>query len=153
MLIVALLAIIVLLVLSIFPVSLDNEKLVSNYPVHPCKTLTTGCKANIGNTEVEIKFPDNIVFLKRFPIELRIPDKQHPVFEKVSVDFQMVDMNMGLNFYQLKQHDKDKSLWTGKGVLPVCTTGRTDWQAIISLQQGKQVQRVAFQFEVDSATQ
>lgn len=152
-LIVVLVAIIVLLALSFYPVSIEKEKQENTYSVYPCKTLTTGCKANIENAEIEIKFPGNIIFLKRFPIEVNIAAVQQHSVDKVIVDFQMVGMNMGLNIYQLKQSDKDKSLWTGTGVLPVCTTGRTDWQAIVSLQKGSQVQKIAFQFEVDPVTQ
>ena len=152
-LIIVLVAIIVLLALSFYPVSIDKEKQENTYPVHPCKTLTTGCKAKLQHTEIEIKFPEKIIFLKRFPIEVSEPALKQYEVDKVIVDFQMVGMNMGLNIYQLNQSDKDKSLWTGTGVLPVCTTGRTDWQAIVSLQKGNQVQKIAFQFEVDPATQ
>ena len=152
-LIVVLVAIIVLLVLSFYPVNIDNEKQENTYTVHPCKTLTIGCKAKLENTEIEIKFPGNIIFLKRFPIEVSVPALEKHGVDKVVVDFQMVGMNMGLNIYQLKQSDKDKSLWTGTGVLPVCTTGRSDWQAIVSFKEGDEVKKIAFQFEVEPVTQ
>jgi hypothetical protein len=107
----------------------------------------------VGNRNLEIRFPDNIVFLKKFPIEIRFPEKNTNLLDHVIVDFQMAGMNMGVNKYRLQQSEKNKSLWIGEGVIPVCTTGRTDWQAIVSLKRGDDVQRVAFQFEVIPETQ
>lgn len=151
-LIAALLIIILLLVLSFYPVSINNEK-QGKVTVYQCTTLTTGCKARLGDNHVEIRFPENIVFLKQFPIEVRLVEQQPNPVTKVNVDFQMVGMKMGINFYQLTQSEKNQSLWTGKGVLPVCATGRTDWQVIVSLVRAGYEQKVAFQFEVAPATQ
>ena len=151
-LIAVLVAAIVLLVLFFYPVTIDENKEEASYPVFPCQTFSSGCNAKTGDTEIEIKFPDNIVFLKHFPIEVRIAALKNAI-NKVTVDFQMVKMNMGLNFYQLTQSDKDKALWTGKGVLPVCTTGRTDWLAIISVQSENETKRVAFEFTINSSAQ
>lgn len=149
----ALVIIIVLLLLSFFPAGINNEKQQDTFSVYPCKSLVTGCTANIKNRKIEIKFPGNIVFLKKFPIEIHLPDQNINLIDHVIVDFQMAGMNMGINKYYLQQSEKDKSIWTGEGVIPVCTTGRTDWQAIVSLKRGDDVQRVAFQFEVTPGTQ
>ena len=151
-LIAVLVAAIVLLVLFFYPASIEENKKELSYSVLPCQTFIAGCTAKIGDADIQIKFPDNIVFLKHFPIEVRIPASKNAI-NKVTVDFQMVNMNMGLNFYHLTQSDKDKGLWTGKGVLPVCTTGRTDWLAIISLQSENETKRLAFEFTINSSTQ
>lgn len=153
MLISALVIVIILLVLSFYPAIINKDEQDASVQVFQCDTLTTGCKASIDNKQLEIRFPENIVFLKRFPIELRITEQLSQVINTVTVDFKMVGMNMGLNFYQLKQTAEDKTLWLGTGILPVCTTGRTDWQAIVSLQDTESVQKVAFQFEVSASTQ
>ena len=151
-LIVALAVILILLLLSFFPAGINKDSQEAGYEVHHCNTITTGCEAQLDKSRVKIRFPDNIVFLKSFPVEVHIDSPRDSV-ENVSVDFQMVGMNMGLNFYQLNKSSTDDSLWTGEGVLPVCTTGRTDWQAIVALQSGGHVRKVAFQFEVGPPTQ
>ncbi|MEJ2141722.1 MAG: hypothetical protein P8Y24_05100 [Gammaproteobacteria bacterium] len=152
-LVAGLVIIIALLSSSFFPSDINNDKQQDAFSVYPCKSLVTGCKASVGNRNLEIRFPDNIVFLKKFPIEIRFPEKNTNLLDHVIVDFQMAGMNMGVNKYRLQQSEKNKSLWIGEGVIPVCTTGRTDWQAIVSLKRGDDVQRVAFQFEVIPETQ
>ena len=153
MLVAALVIIIVLLLLSLFPASFNDDTKSEKFSVYPCESLVSGCQAIIGDKKIEIKFPGNIVFLKQFPVEIRFPGHKKVAIDQVVVDFQMVGMNMGINKYLLKLDENDKTLWAGKAVLPVCTTGRTDWQAIVSVKQGDEVQRVAFQFEVMPGTQ
>ena len=145
MLITALIAIILLLLLSFYPANIKNDKSLKPSTVYQCADYTSGCKASINNKKVEIKFPKDIVFLERFPIEVKLDGIPAA---KVTVEFRMVGMDMGLNFYQLQQGNKDKSIWMGEGVLPVCTTGRTDWQSIISIEQEGEIQQVVFQFTV-----
>lgn len=148
-LIAALMAIITLLLLSFYPVSLNNKKSLPQYSVYQCSDYILGCRADINNKKIEIKFPGDIVFLERFPVEVKLADVHA---RKITVEFIMVGMDMGLNFYQLKQSSNNKTIWTGEGVLPVCTTGRTDWQSIITIELDDKIQRVAFQFKVGAKT-
>ena len=83
----------ILLAISFYSTNLNDENQVQSYPVYPCKELSTGCKAKYLKTEIELKFPDNIIFLKRFPIEVYVADQN---INKMTIDFQMVGMNMGL---------------------------------------------------------
>jgi hypothetical protein len=152
-LIAVLVVIVILLLLSLYPVSINNEQQENSFSIHQCQALATGCKASIENIQVEIRFPESIVFLQPFPLEVRLSGNQQIPVDKLTVEFKMADMDMALNFSQLEQTDNNKLLWTGKGVLPVCTTGRTDWLAIISIQQDGKVQQTAFQFEVKPSTQ
>ena len=79
-------------------------------------------------------------------------DKQLQV-ENVKIEFQMLKMNMGANYYQLQQDSSNESLWKGKGVLPVCVTGRTDWQAHIELITKDKIYKIISEFEVSPSTQ
>ena len=150
MLIAALTVIILLLLLSFYPADLKNDKVLKQYSVYQCTDYISGCKASINEKEIEMKFPEGIVFLERFPVEVKLTRIQA---KKITVEFDMVAMDMGQNFYQLQQINKNITTWTGKGVLPVCTTGRTDWQSIISIEQENEIQKIAFQFSVRPKSQ
>lgn len=64
--------------------------------------------------------------------------------DTVFVDFQGVDMNMGLHRLALSGGD---GRYVGETTLPVCVTGRMVWQATVALQVGRKDIAVPFRFE------
>jgi hypothetical protein len=64
--------------------------------------------------------------------------------EKVEVDFQGVDMNMGLHRLPLSVAN---GRHVGETTLPVCVTGRMVWQATVVLEIGRKNITVPFRFE------
>jgi len=63
---------------------------------------------------------------------------------QVLVQFTMKGMDMGLNRYRLVSDGAGR--WTGKAMLPVCTTGRTDWLATVMLNGPAGERRAQFAF-------
>jgi hypothetical protein len=67
--------------------------------------------------------------LQPFPIHIQLDGPQSAV--AVTVDFSMQGMNMGSNRYHLMA---DASAgWNADIILPICTSGRTDWVADFEL--------------------
>lgn len=64
--------------------------------------------------------------------------------ERVTVDFEGVDMNMGLHRLPLAAAD---GRHVGETTLPVCVTGRMVWQATVMLEVGRKNVTVPFRFE------
>lgn len=64
--------------------------------------------------------------------------------ERVTVDFEGVDMNMGLHRLPLAAAD---GRHVGETTLPVCVTGRMVWQATVMLEVGRNNITVPFRFE------
>jgi len=118
-----------------------------------CTTMTTGCATKVADMSVVLTFPSDVIYLNSFPVEVSLSGGDALLVEDVKIDFQMLKMDMGVNIYQLQQDTSNKTLWKGKAILPVCVTGRTDWQAYIELKVRDKMYKTAFQFEVKSSTQ
>lgn len=64
---------------------------------------------------------------------------------RVDVDFQGVEMNMGL--HRLSLADRGGGRYAGETTLPVCVTGKMVWQATVRLEAGRKDITVPFRFE------
>lgn len=65
--------------------------------------------------------------------------------DKVAVDFQGVEMNMGL--HRLHLADRGGGRYAGETTLPVCVTGKMVWQATARLEVGRKDLAIPFRFE------
>jgi hypothetical protein len=65
--------------------------------------------------------------------------------DKVAVDFQGVEMNMGL--HRLPLTERGGGRYAGETTLPVCVTGKMVWQATVRLETGRKDISVPFRFE------
>ena len=144
---------IMLLVPAFYNDTVKQQQSIEIIQAEVCDTLTTGCSAKIDNLNIEIKFPENIIYLNPFPVEVNFSGKDVPLVDDVKVEFVMIDMNMGTNTYQLIQNNNDNLLWKGKVVLPVCITGRIDWQVYLLVKINEQSYKTGFQFRVIPPTQ
>jgi len=79
------------------------------------------CRVELPPGVVHIELSHEPVPLEPFRVQLHAS----MALERVSVDFQMVDMYMGVNRYDLKQQAPE--IWSRQAMLPVCATGRSDW--------------------------
>lgn len=128
-------------------------RVVENVSVLQCATLAEGCTTMIDGMQVLLKFPKDIIYLTSFPIEVRFLSEHASNVESVKLDFQMLEMNMGMNLYQLQKDSRNHSLWKGKAVLPVCVSGRSDWQVHLEAKTKDTIYKTIFQFEVKRSTQ
>ncbi|MDP2784930.1 MAG: hypothetical protein Q8O38_10125 [Sulfurimicrobium sp.] len=87
----------------------------------PCASVIPGG----GRIELSIE-PRPIPLLHPLRIVVRVEGLDA---RKVEIDFTGVDMNMGYNRPELKPENGNR--FTGQSTLPVCITGRMEWQAAV----------------------
>ncbi|MDD2894307.1 MAG: hypothetical protein PHF20_10315, partial [Halothiobacillaceae bacterium] len=90
-----------------------------------------GCTLQDGARAMTLKMAGDVRPLRPFELRLILPEAVRAQAVEASVDFVMVGMDMGINRYTLlKQADGD---FVGKVILPVCSIGRSDWIAKLSV--------------------
>jgi hypothetical protein len=85
--------------------------------------------------------PRPIPLMKPFTVEVQLDGWSA---EQVDVDFSGVEMNMGLNRFTLL--DQGQGRWIVEASIPVCVTGRMEWQAAVTLSRGQQRISIPFRF-------
>ena len=90
-----------------------------------------GCSVQDGARGISVAMSGDVRPLRPFELHMRLPEAVRSNVSQASVDFVMVGMDMGINRYTLlKQADGD---FVGKVILPVCSIGRSDWVAKLSV--------------------
>jgi hypothetical protein len=90
-----------------------------------------GCTAQSEPRALTLKMSGDVRPLRPFELRLILPEAVRAHAMEASVDFVMVGMDMGINRYSLlKQANGD---FVGKVILPVCSIGRSDWLAQLSV--------------------
>lgn len=97
----------------------------------PRLQVPENCQLNVGDCEVRL--PSDALVQIYVEGEIR-PLSEFRVFVKseavqpVSVSFEMVGMDMGINRYSFTKTPSGE--WKTAVLLPVCTTDRSDWVAV-----------------------
>lgn len=111
-----------------------------------CQPATAPCAAGDDATTIRLALGPGVPVMQPFPVnaEVQLTDE---IPTRVTVDFQMIGMDMGRNEYLLEPAADRR--WKGIAILPVCATGRTDWQAVMEVEtaSGQHYQAV-FPFQV-----
>lgn len=108
-----------------------------------CSVAERMCQAIGPDVRLQLQLGPPVTVLKTFPIRLKL-DGDFGDVEQVDIVFDMEGMDMGLNWYRLK--DAGNGRWIGQAMLPVCTSGRTDWVARVSVKAGQRDWKVGFPF-------
>ncbi len=123
-------------------------------PVHSinvdnsCQIKGAGCSVLVGDQgAVLIQAPSVIKPLVKFSFVVAPSAPLLKNLGSVSVDFQMVGMDMGINQYPLRR--EANGTYQQMIILPVCTTTRTDWLALVSFNTTAGVYVVKLPFVVD----
>lgn len=130
-------------------IALQQEATVLELRDADCRVDQSRCTAQSDALAVTLSLGQEAPVMKPFPIQAEIVTGQRLKLRAVSVDFRMVGMDMGRNEYRLEPGDDGS--WKGMAILPVCTTGRRDWQAVVEAETegGRRFQAV-FPFQVSS---
>jgi len=112
-------------------------------PNPACDLHREACSVNLpGGGSAELSFGTRpIPLVKSFPVTVTVSGAQP---DAVAIDFAGVDMSMGFNRPQLNAVGNGR--FVGEANLPVCVTGRMDWQATLLIEQGRQRIAVPFRF-------
>lgn len=109
------------------------EDTVALHVEKDCDSARQPCGARGDDLEIELRLGPPVRPMEAFDIQLQSMRGGLGAQARIDVQFQMRGMDMGLNRYRL---DRDAhGVWRGRAILPVCTTGRSDWYAVIEIVQ------------------
>lgn len=136
------------LLLSILLLGCGTEERVLPMTVEAgCDAAAGPCGAEGEDLSIRFRLGSPVRPLSRFDIELFAEGPSAGRIDRVEVWFEMADMDMGLNRYRLDARGKGR--WTGVAMLPVCTSGRSDWLARVRIGQGRRTHEALFPFRAE----
>ncbi|MCW9023696.1 MAG: hypothetical protein OQK73_03340 [Gammaproteobacteria bacterium] len=89
------------------------------------------CESVQGKNKISFALPQMALYLEPFSVNVNTQGFPAENIESISVNFVMSGMNMGVNQVVLSQTARGR--WNGTMRLPVCVSGRKDWQAEVSV--------------------
>lgn len=98
-----------------------------------CDSAQRACTARGEDLEFELRLGPPVRPMEAFEIRLHGLRDTLGADAQITVEFQMRGMDMGLNRYRLER--AADGAWYGRAMLPVCTTGRSDWLARVEIAQ------------------
>ncbi len=110
-----------------------------------CRLGERACVTTLpGGGQIEFSIePRPIPVLKALQLQATFRGSE---VRKVDVDFAGSEMQMGYNRQPLERQDGSSQRFTGRAMLPVCSTGSMAWQATVLVDTGKSVVAVPFPF-------
>ncbi|MGM0679310.1 MAG: hypothetical protein ACQESY_05525 [Pseudomonadota bacterium] len=106
-----------------------------------CQKTRAACRATHPELgDIALRFPEGAYYMQRFEAELHLAKATE--LDQVTLDLDMTDMDMGRNRFKLSP--AGDGIWRGELLLPICVTGRVDWQ--ISVQVDSEGRRYTAQF-------
>jgi hypothetical protein len=91
-----------------------------------CTDPVTDCRFQLAGKDVVLRFSETPRPMQPFVLEVIAAGAV-----AVAADFSMQDMEMLPNRYQLTRTPDGP--WQARVVLPVCVSGRSDWQLILAI--------------------
>lgn len=91
-----------------------------------CSPATQGCVIKSEALSMTLQFGGLVKPLTPFPVILKLTGPNAHIVSKVTLDFSMPGMDMGINRFDLRR--RQDGVWEGQVRLPACNMGHTDWQ-------------------------
>lgn len=122
----------------------QEEKVRRLGVVDDCDAAVATCHVSDDDISLSFSVGPGVLPLKPFPLTLSIKGGAVDA-QSVVVDFQMEDMDMGINRYRLQPQQES---WHGTATLPVCiaSTTRMEWLAIIDFKLDGEPLQAVFKF-------
>lgn len=95
----------------------------------PACDVKVGCVAAAGDFSLQFSLGPDLRVLAPFPVRVEVQGDQR--VDSITATFAMRGMDMGMNRYQLISDGANR--WLGNVTLPVCTSGRSDWIAVLQV--------------------
>lgn len=102
-----------------------------------CQLRSRSCLARVKQHNVTLELVGTVHYLKPFQIKVSPQGFDELVIQRVVATFSMVGMEMGINRYILSKNSKGE--WLGAVILPVCSSGRTDWHVELRLETNEMI--------------
>lgn len=115
-----------------------------------CRESRTACRATHPQLgDIALRFPEGAYYMQRFEAELTLAKATE--LDGVTLDLQMSGMDMGRNRFWLSP--AGEGIWRGELLLPICVTGRVDWQVRVQLDRDERRYEAVFPLNVTRAPQ
>ena len=125
----------------------ENQDVVVQ--VLDCDLRQGGCEIeNDGHKFVFAIEPNDIQILHPLMISLRYPENSEKLPEKVSVEFEGINMDMGYNRFSLEP--SGQGLFAAKGMLPACTAETMYWRIHLLVKRGATVNDFQFRLVTEN---
>jgi len=98
-----------------------------------CATLATGCAVQVEGHEIHFGMQGELKPLA--PFDIWVATSATPALGKAEARFTMEGMDMGFNLYTLRPDAK--GVLRAKVTLPICVTGRRDWNMILEIDKSR----------------
>lgn len=108
-----------------------------------CNPIQKACEARGGPVVLSLRLDPSAQALKPFRVTVSVHGMAP---DTVTADFNMPGMDMGRNRYQLERGGGGD--WIANVILPVCTSGRNDWEAVVSAVRSSAGARASFPFHI-----
>ncbi len=110
-----------------------------------CDISQSACSASREGIHVLLALQDRPSALKAFPVQVQIDGVQNPQHIDVRLIFSMQAMDMG-DLQQKLQFNTETGAWSGMVILPICTSGRSDWLARVEVIAQKKIYTADYGF-------
>ncbi len=121
---------------------MPQREVATQLPLSDCDLQRQVCSASLpGDGGITLSFePRPVKPMQDFTIRL---NSEGVEIRGAIVSFTGVDMNMGLNRFELKPNGKGLS---GGAILPICVRNRMDWEARLRLATPAETFEIPFRF-------
>jgi len=113
-----------------------------------CDPVKQTCYAMADGLRLGLTISDQPKPLKRFQIQVNLEESSELILDGIDVQFKMRDMYMGEQQYVLQQLNETQ--WQGGIVLPVCTSGRSEWTVELLARTGDHLYQAEFPFHLQN---
>ena len=103
-----------------------------------CDLVEAGCQSYGDDINVLLTFQSSPSALKPFVATLVIESPKDMQSSDVKLSFEMQGMDMGEQSFKL-DFAQSTGRWEGEVILPICTSGRSDWLVISEITQGDSI--------------
>lgn len=118
-----------------------------------CATTREACIARHENFgQLSLRFPEPAIYMSPFVAAVEIESGADATINSVVLDLQMQGMNMGVNRFSLQPEATRPGRWSGKLLLPLCVSGRSDWLVNVEVGTATGQYQVQFPLQVGKST-
>lgn len=100
-----------------------------------CNAALRRCNAMFDNVLVGLQAKAPVRVLRPFDVTINVAGLASEQIDQVRAEFIMKGMQMGQSRYAFRR--LDNGLWSAAVTLPVCTSGRSDWIAMVYVYAGR----------------
>jgi hypothetical protein len=111
-----------------------------------CDPVLHTCTAGNGDMMISLHVQDKVRPLQKFSVQVKLGGGVATTVSQVSVRFDMADMDMGENRFQLSR--QAEGIWQGQALLPVCSHGGRNWRTTVEA-VGEAVYKTEFNLYVE----